>query len=132
MSKEDHYHKEFERIALFLQEAIASLKQKKSGSVAPYVKEINQKLKEDYDIELENNSSDELLYNLESRTGFNFMNMEYMADLIQLIADSETEQISQQGYLVKSLAIYSFVDKKNKTYSTDRREKMKNIERRIK
>lgn len=133
MPQEDFLESEIRKIAQFLTQAVSQLTDIKSHEpdYTPSA-EIKKDILKRYQInlnEIQSQSGEEFISQIMHNKAFNYMNMEYLADLIHLIAESETNPDKQNDYLAKSLAIYLYIDKQQKNYSITRADKIKKIQK---
>lgn len=129
MAKVDYIQLQIEQLGKFLRLAIAKITGKES-TLDNDLKETKSTLKTEYEIDLDqlkNWTSDEFIQHLQQKESFSLLNLEYVADLLVLISENESNANAKQQYLIKSLAIYIHLDKTDRTYSEERKRKIVNI-----
>lgn len=135
MPKEDYLQLQIETLGKFLSRVIAKFKGKETqAEIKIELNKTKADLNENYKIDFDNFikiSSEELIEQIKNNSQFNHLNMEYLAELIQIFAESETNTIKQQDFLKKSLAIYLYLDKIERIYSIERDVKIKKLKSNI-
>lgn len=131
MPQEDYLESEIRKIAQFLVQSISQINELKPHdqeykSPEEFKKEILNRYQINLN-EIQSQSGEDFISLIVQNKAFSYMNMEYLADLIHLIAVSETNPDKQNDCLAKSLAIYLHIDKHQKNYSIERANKIKKI-----
>jgi hypothetical protein len=131
MPQEDYLESEIRKIAQFLVQSISQINELKPHEQEyQSPEEIKKEILNRYQInlnEIQSKSNEEFVAGIMQNKAFSYMNMEYLSDLIQLMAVSETNPDKQNDCLAKSLAIYLYIDKHQKNYSIERANKIKKI-----
>ncbi len=129
MEQKDFILREIEKISTLLMYLIGKFVPAKSIEEQQLTEElINNELKEHYGNDLnyilkleEKDFETEFSQN----KGFNFENIELLADLLYTIGNDNIE--IQLAYLQKALVIYEYIDKKSKTFSFERINKINSL-----
>ena len=131
MEQKDYILREIEKISTLLMYLIGKFIPAKSIEEQQLTEElINKELKErygndlDYILSLEETDFEIILT---QNKGFNFENLELLADLLFTIGNDDFE--SKTNYLKKALELYEYIDKKSKTFSFERISKIEEIKK---
>jgi hypothetical protein len=127
MAKEDYIQLQIEKLGRFLTVAISKLLGKEGVIESDYIQNTKADLKTDFEFDwnkINELTTEEFIIDLQNNSNFNQINLEYLADLISLIAESESnpERVLQQHS--KALAIYIYLNKSDRTYSEERNRKI--------
>jgi hypothetical protein len=129
MEKKDFILREIEKISILLLYLIGKFVPSKSLEEQQLTEKlINDELKENYGNDLnyilklnEKDFDTEFSQN----KGFNFENIELLADLLYTMGNDEIK--TKPEYLHKALLIYEYIDKKSKTFSFERINKINDL-----
>jgi len=129
MERKDFILREIEKISVLLQYLIGKFVPSKSiEELQQTEKLINDEFKEafgnnlNYILKLEEKDFDS---EFSQKKGFNFENIELLADLLYTIGNDEIK--TKPDYLHKALLIYEYIDKKSKTFSFERINKINDL-----
>jgi hypothetical protein len=129
MEQKDFILREIEKISVMLQYLIGKFLPSKTIHDQQTTENlINIELKEKYGNDLDyilNLNQSEFDAEFNKNKGFTFENIELLADLLFTIGNDEIN--IRQEYLEKALQIYTYIDKKSKTFSFERTNKMNSI-----
>jgi hypothetical protein len=129
MERKDFILREIEKISILLLYLIGKFVPSKSIEKQQQTEKlINDELRETFGNDLNYLLTlDEKDFETEfnQSKGFNFENIELLADLLYTIGNDEMK--TKPDYLQKALHIYEYVDKKSKTFSFERTNKMNSI-----
>lgn len=127
MPLKDFILQEIEKIGTLLKYLINKLAPSISiENVEETIELINQELVENSGFNIEKilslsiNDFDEVLT---KNKGYNYENIELLADLLFTIGNNPVNT----KYLQKALVLYNYIDKKSKTYSFERADKINNL-----
>ena len=126
MEQKDFILREIEKISVMLQYLIGKFVPAKTIQEQQTTEElINIELKEKYGNDLNyviNLNQSEFDTEFTKNKGFTFDNIELLADLLFTLGNNELSKNPE--YLQKALELYTYIDKKSKTYSFERVNKM--------
>ncbi len=129
MEQKDFILREIEKINVLLLYLIGKFVPSKSVEQQQQTEKlINDDLKEtfsndlNYILKLEEKDFDT---KFSQTKGFNFENIELLGDLLYTIGNDELK--TKPNYLHKALLIYEYIDKKSKTFSFERTNKMNDL-----
>jgi len=129
MERKDFILREIEKISVLLLYLIGKFVPSKSiEELQQTEKLINDEFKEafgnnlNYILKLEEKDFDS---EFSQKKGFNFENIELLADLLYTIGNDEIK--TKPDYLHKALLIYEYIDKKSKTFSFERINKINDL-----
>ncbi|MEO8236108.1 MAG: hypothetical protein ABI549_11885 [Flavobacterium sp.] len=123
MGKEDHLTRQINQLGFVLSKILEMLVgTKNSDELSERVSEVNSKLKEklDFNLEILDTISDEnIIEFLIQKEGFNHSNIELFADILI--------KIDKEKYAKKALEIYNYVNQITATFSFERDLKIKEL-----
>ena len=129
MEKKDFILREIEKISILLLYLIGKFVPSKSIEEQQLTEKlINDELIENYGndlnyiLKLEEKDFDA---EFSQRKGFNFENMELLADLLFTVGNNVIK--TKPDYLQKALIIYEYINKRSKTYSFERINKINDL-----
>jgi len=129
MQQKDFILREIEKIGALISYLLGKYKPTKNIEEQQETEElINKKLLEDYGNDLNSILNiDESDYNTEfsQQKGFNFENIELLADLLFTIGNNT--RLLNKTYLLKALSLYTYIDKVSKTFSFERVDKINTL-----
>jgi len=127
MAKEDYIQLQIEKLGRFLTVAISKLLGNEGVIESDYIQNTKADLKTDFEFDwdkINKLSNDEFITDLQNNANFNQANLEYLADLISVMAESESNPETIGQLNSKALAIYIFLNKTDRTFSEERNRKI--------
>ena len=129
MEKKDYILREIEKISILLQYLIGKFMPAKTQTEQQKTEElINKELVENFGNDLDfilNLPNENFDLELSKNKGFNYENIELLADLLYTLGNNQLE--NNKVYLLKSLELYRYIDEKSKTFSFERSSKINTL-----
>ncbi len=129
MVQKDYILREIEKIGTLISYLLGKYKPAKSYKEQQKTEDlINKKLLEDYGNNLNfilNINESDYATEFSQRKGFNFENIELLADLLFTIGNNSIQL--NKKYLLKALSLYTYIDQVSKTFCFERTEKINTI-----
>jgi hypothetical protein len=132
MEQKDYLLREIEKIGMVLRAILQRILGSNNGFQQEFEKsfaETNELLIQDANFDLDKfllSKNDEFMEDFEKLKGFNFENIELLADIVFQMGLTHKPEESML-YFEKSLELLGFCNKKSKTFSIERERKMQQI-----
>ena len=134
MEQEDYLKRQIDQLGRVLGKILTKLLGLGSnGQASQRIETTNQILKEESDLniqELIDLKTDGFINTLISEKNFTHKNLDQLAEILLLIADSKPDKDKKNIY-EKCLTIYEYLETAEKTYAFDRQMKIKQLKNRL-